>query len=291
MNQRVPQIIAMGGGDFTIEADGLRLERYVLAQTRRKSPRVAFLGTATGDACVYLAKFYSAFTTLRCRPTHVPLFARTPDLRKVLLSQDVIYVGGGNTKSMLAVWREWGIPKILREACQRGIVLTGVSAGAICWFQTGVTDSWAGRLAPLPCLAFLPGTGCPHYDGEIERRPALHRMVADGDVPPAIAIDDGAAAHYVARKLVRVVSARPHARGYEVRRKGLRAIETPLPMVRLTRFGRPAKALITASADRGGVFAPECPNRLVSNVIMVTAQPRTLPHIGRRRCDTCSWTT
>ena len=231
------QIIAIGGGSFTVEPENPRLERYVVAQTRKRHPKVCFLGTATGDADTYVAKFYSAFTRLGCRPTHIPLFARTPDLRRVLLSQDVIYVGGGNTKSMLAVWREWGIPAILREAWRRGIVLAGVSAGAICWFKVGVTDSWAGRLAALPCLGLLPGTGCPHYDGELERRPSLHRMVASREVPAALALDDGAAAHFVGRRLVRVVGSRPKARGYAVWRKGLEAVETPLPTAHLTRAG------------------------------------------------------
>ncbi len=237
MTAKKSQIIAIGGGSFTVEPENPRLERYVLAQTGRKRPKICFLGTATGDADAYVAKFYSAFTKLDCRPTHVPLFARTPDLRGELLGQDVIYVGGGNTKSMLAVWREWGIPAILREAWRRGIVLTGVSAGAICWFEAGVTDSWAGRLAALPCLGFLPGTGCPHYDGEVERRPSLHHMVASREVPAALAIDDGAAAHFVGRRLFRVVSARPNARGYTVRRRGSEALETPLPAARLTRAG------------------------------------------------------
>jgi peptidase E len=241
MTPKKRQIVAMGGGSFTVEPDNPRLERYVLAQTGRKRPRICFLGTATGDADSYIAKFYAAFTKLDCRPTHIPLFARTPDLRKELLDQDVIYVGGGNTKSMLAVWREWGIPPILREAWRRGIVLTGVSAGAICWFDMGVTDSWAGRLAALPCLGFLPGTGCPHYDGEVERRPSFHRMVASREVPAGIGIDDGAAAHFVGRRLVRVVSARPKAGGYAIRRRGREAIETPLPVARLTRGGAPPR--------------------------------------------------
>ena len=237
MSTKRPQIIAMGGGSFTVEPENPRLERYVLAQTRKRNPKICFLGTATGDADTYVARFYESFTKLGCRPTHIPLFARTPDLRKALLSQDVIYVGGGNTKSMLAVWREWGIPAILREAWRRGIVLTGVSAGAICWFRTGVTDSWAHRLAALPGLGFLPGTCCPHYDGEKERRPAAHRLVAARHVSTTLALDDGAAAHFVGRTLVRVVSARPMARGYEVRRKGAAAVERSLPTTRLTRTG------------------------------------------------------
>lgn len=249
MPKRGPQIIAMGGGSFAANPENPRIERYIVAQTGKKQPSVCFIGTATGDADVYLAKFYAAFTKIGCRPSHLPLFARTPDLRKTLLSQDVIYVGGGNTKSMLAVWREWGIDAILREAWRKGIVLAGVSAGAICWFDAGVTDSWAGHLAALPCLGLLKGGACPHYDGEVERRPAVHRLVGASEMPATLALDDGAAAHFVGRTLLRVVSVRPEARAYEVRRHAGRVAETPLPAVGLTKTGAlPASARRRARA-------------------------------------------
>jgi peptidase E len=226
------QIIAIGG--FSKGSSRQPVEEYILSQARRRNPSVCFLGTASGDAESYIRKFYKAFANYRCRPTHVPLFGRTPDL-KTLLTQDVIYVGGGNTKSMLAAWREWGLPQILRKAWSWGTVLAGFSAGAICWFDTGVTDSWADKLRPLPCLGFLPGTCCPHFDSESERRPALHRLVASGTVPRALALDDGAAAHFVGRRLVRIVSSERGGGGYDVRRQASRAVETALPVVRLSR--------------------------------------------------------
>lgn len=225
------QIIAIGG--FPKGSRNRSIERYILAQARRRNPSVCFLATASGDSHRYIRRFYRAFAGFRCRPTHVPLFARTPDLKDVLLTQDVIYVGGGNTKSMLATWREWGIPQLLRRAWSQGIVLAGWSAGAICWFEMGITDSWAAELRALPCLGFLPGTCCPHFDGEPERRPALHRLVAAKAVSGAMALDDGAAAHFVGRRLVRVVSSRRIGGGYEVRREGSRSVETALPVVRL----------------------------------------------------------
>jgi peptidase E len=206
---------------------------YILAQARRAKPSVCFIPTASGDADSYVTRFYTAFTKLKCQPMHVPLFGRTPDLREVLLAQDVIYVGGGNTKSMLAVWRDWRIPHLLGRAWRSGTVLAGVSAGAICWFRTGITDSWADRLAPLRCLGWLPGTCCPHYDGEPERRPAVHRIVEVRAVPSVLALDDGVAAHFVGRKLSRVVSSRPNAGAYHVRRSGALVIEETLPVTRL----------------------------------------------------------
>ena len=230
---RKTQIIAMGGGGFSMEPDNPALDLYILAQARKRTPSICFLATATGDADGYIEKFYTAFKAHRCRPSHVPLFRRTPDLTQALLTQDVIYVGGGNTKSMLAVWRDWDLPRLLRRAWMNGTVLAGISAGAICWFRMGVTDSWGKGLTGLPCLGLLPGTCCPHYDGEPERRPAVHRLVASGAVSRALALDDGAAAHFVERRLSRIVSSRPNARAYSVRRRGTGAVETALPVTSL----------------------------------------------------------
>ncbi len=227
------QIIAMGGGGFTATPDNPALELYALAQTRKANPSICFLPTATGDDSTYIAKFYATFAKQRCRPTHISFFERTPNLKEILLSQDLIYVGGGNTKSMLAVWREWDLPKILRRAWNSGIVLAGVSAGAICWFDSGVTDSWAVNLAPLRCLGLLPGVCCPHYDGEADRRPAVHHFVAKGILPEVLAIEDRAAAHFEGRKLKRIVSYRPGAGAYRVHRMGREVIETALPVTRI----------------------------------------------------------
>jgi len=222
------QIVAMGGGGFSMEPDNPALDHFIVSLARRESPSVCFLATATGDAESYIESFYAAFRKLPCRPTHVPLFARTPDLQTVLLEQDVIYVGGGNTKSMLAVWREWEIPALLRRAWEAGTVLAGVSAGAICWFETGVTDSWGAGLNPLPCLGFLSDACCPHYDGEAERRPALHRLIEQGTITTALALDDGAAAHFVDGTLANIVSSRPEARAYRVERVNGQVRETVL---------------------------------------------------------------
>jgi peptidase E len=220
MPGRKRQIIALGGGGFLMEPANPALDLYVLRQGRTARPAVTFLGTASGDADSYLVRFYKAFTRHDCRPSHLPLFQRTPQLRDHLLRQDIIYVGGGNTKSMLAVWRDWGLPMLLKEAWEEGIILAGVSAGAICWFQHGLTDSWADKLVVLECLGFLEGSCCPHYNGEPERRPAYHALLSKGDMLPGVAIDDGAAIHLVEGAIHRVVASRPHARAYRV---GVRA--------------------------------------------------------------------
>jgi peptidase E len=211
------QIIALGGGGFSMEPDNLALDRYILAQSRRANPSVCFLPTASGDADGYIVKFYASFTDLDCRPSHLSLFGRTPaDLGAFLLEQDVIYVGGGNTRSMLALWREWRLDDALHAGWERGVVLAGLSAGAICWFEQGVTDSVAGRLGALAGLGLLEGSCCPHYDGEAERRPAYQQMVATGQISPGYGLDDGAALHFVGTDLQAVVASRPEARAYRV---------------------------------------------------------------------------
>jgi peptidase E len=224
------QIIAMGGAALPIELDNLLLVDYFLKQTGKRKPKVAFIGAAHGDADAGRLRFYAGFSQFACRPTHLPLFARTPrDLASFVLEQDAIFVGGGNTKSLLAVWREWGLDRYLRDAWEAGIVLGGASAGSICWFEHGVTDSIAGALTAMPCLGFLRGANCPHYDSEKERRPAFRRMVARGTLADGIAADDGVALHYEGTKLLRAVSSRPRAKAWRVRKSGTRAIETRLP--------------------------------------------------------------
>jgi peptidase E len=228
MTGKMRQIIALGGGGFLAEPDNPALDVYVLRQARTARPAVTFLGTARGDPDSNLVKFYQAFSGYECRVSHLPLFQRTPNLRDHLLRQDIIYVGGGNTKSMLATWREWDLPTLLREAWHDGIILAGVSAGAICWFQQGLTDSWAEKLTVLECLGFLEGSCCPHYDGEPERRPAFHEFLLTGEILPGVAIDDGAAIHFVEGEMHRVVASRPEARAYQVRVREGAVQEEPL---------------------------------------------------------------
>ena len=238
-------IIAIGGGGFIADLENPLLDLYVLAQARVKVPSVCFVGTATGDSDRLVARFYTAYSQLKCRPTHLPFFARTPDVREFLMKQDVIYVGGGNTKSMLAVWREWALPDVLRSAWRAGTVLAGVSAGAICWFDDGITDSWADQLNVMPCLGMLPGTCCPHFDTEADRRPAVHALVADGVVNDVLALDDGVGAHFVGRRNVANVSSRPHAGAYRVRRNRSGAVvQTSLPIVRLAEWAGTAAGRI-----------------------------------------------
>jgi dipeptidase E len=225
------QIIAMGGGGFSMEPDNLALDRYVLAQANVKRPAVCFLPTASGDADLYVLNFYKAFSTLDCQPAYLSLFRPpTADLEGYLLAQNVIYVGGGNTRNMLVLWREWGLDAILRKAYEAGIVLAGISAGANCWFEQCSTDSVPGALGVLPGLGFLPGGFCPHYDGEAERRPSLHRFVLEDRIPPTYAAENSAAVHFVDERLVAALSSMPDAKVYRVAKVDGQVVEAALEM-------------------------------------------------------------
>jgi peptidase E len=217
MSDRVKQIIPIGGGGFYRDSENLELEKYIIRQSGSENARTAFLPTASGEPDHYVSSFYAAFLKLNCRPSVLTFFKRTPDLRSFLLSQDIIYVGGGNTKSLLAVWHDWGMPEILREAWQSGIVLTGVSAGAICWFEQGLTDSFSDGLRPLACLGILPGSCCPHYDGEAQRRPSYHRLIASGEISAGVAIEDWTGVHFKGKEIHKVITSKRGARAYSVR--------------------------------------------------------------------------
>jgi dipeptidase E len=226
-------VVAMGGGGFSMEPDNPLLDDFVLelgrAVSGRERPRVSLIPTASGDAPLYVRNFYDAFAP-KAAASWLPLFERDPrDLRSFLLGQDVVYVGGGNTENMLAIWRVHGVDAILREAWEAGVVMAGLSAGSLCWFESGTTDSFGPGLAPFhDGLGFLPGSHCPHYDGEALRRSSYQRLVADG-LAAGHAADDGAALHFVGTELVEVVTSRPAASAYRVESVDGRIVETALP--------------------------------------------------------------
>jgi dipeptidase E len=225
-------IVAMGGGGFSMEPRNTRLDDFVLGLARRnRRPRVCFVGTATGDSDSYIRRFHEAFPPSRAAATHLTFFERTvSDLKSFVMEQDVIYVGGGNTANMLALWRLHDFDKVLRAAWNAGVVMAGISAGAICWFEDGLTDSFGVPTRALnDGLGFVRGACCPHYDGEKDRRPVLLRLIKRG-FPPTLALDDGAAAHFVGRRLEEVVSSRPKARAMRVELIKGAVVEKALPV-------------------------------------------------------------
>jgi dipeptidase E len=208
-------IVALGGfGDTPEQTE--RLIRHVLELTGNDRPRLLIVPTATADSAESVAAYYEHFAP-STDASVLRTFPYPPsDLRARVLDQDAIWVGGGNTANMLAIWRVHGIDVLLREAWEAGIVLFGASAGMICWFEAGVTDSFGPQLAGLPDgLGFLAGSACPHYDGEELRRPRYRELV-DGGFPPGVAADDGVGLHYEGTELVEVVSCRPATAAYRV---------------------------------------------------------------------------
>jgi dipeptidase E len=228
-------IVAMGGGGFSTDDRGL--DRYVLDLLGARRPKVCFVPTATASAATYVTRFLEAFPSSSFEPSFLDLFDRTvSDLHGFLCEQDMIYVGGGNTANMLAVWRVHGADRALRDAWEAGVVLCGVSAGANCWFEASTTDSFLrGRADPLPDgLGFLRGSYCPHYDGEPSRRPAFRALIAAGTLPPGVACDDGAAAHFVGTELHEAVTCRDGAAAYLLRPEGGDVVEEPIATRRLS---------------------------------------------------------
>jgi len=206
---------------------------HAAALSGAPAPGICLVNTASADDPASYLRMYQMLWPLRGRVRHLALFPmpNVADPADLLLSQDVIFVGGGSVANLVAVWRAHGLDRVLAQAWRSGVVLAGVSAGAICWFAGGTTDSFGPALRPFTAgLGLLPGSYCPHYDSEPLRRPRFRALVADGTLPPGIACDDGAAAHFADGELAEVVADRPGARGYRVgRAAGGQAAETPLP--------------------------------------------------------------
>jgi peptidase E len=214
-----PQILGMGG----YPDDALLEHALGLARGRR----ALYVATASAENAAGTIGWYERLRG-RAELTHVSFFPWPPaDLRELALAHDVILVSGGNTANALAIWRLHGFDEILREAWQEGILLTGWSAGMICWFEQGVTDSFGPQLAAMDCLGFLPGSACPHYDGEERRRPVYTQLVADG-LQPGIAADDDVGVHFAGTELREVVTSRAGATAYRVTRDGEQPLEARL---------------------------------------------------------------
>ena len=188
-------IIAIGGGGFGRNPGEGYIEQYILDQTNKDNPNICFIPTATGDNEAYKVNYYSTFSKLNCNPVHLDFFKRTPDLKKLISQQDAIFVGGGNTKSMLAVWKDWGLDSLLHQAYKDGVVMSGVSAGANCWFERAVVDSWEYDLKVIECMGFVKGNYCPHYDEEPLRRPSVKSFLEEDVFETCYASEGNAALH------------------------------------------------------------------------------------------------
>ncbi|MFL5953380.1 MAG: Type 1 glutamine amidotransferase-like domain-containing protein [Gaiellaceae bacterium] len=216
-------IVGLGGGGDTREQTD-RLYDYILGLTGKSRPRVLYVPTAAAEDPASTLWFYERFAA-RAQPSHLSTFPWPPkNVRELILSQDVIDVSGGNTANMLAIWKVHGIDAALRDAWENGVVLCGASAGMICWFEAGVTDSFGPQLEAMDCLGFLPGSACPHYDGEELRRPRYRELV-DAGFPEGVAADDGVGIHYEGTEIAEIVACRPGASAYRVTREGEERLE------------------------------------------------------------------
>jgi dipeptidase E len=276
-----------------MERDGSLLDDYVLSLTGATRPRVCFLPTASGDADHYVVRFYRRFSP-DCDASHVSLFRRDQgtggvedDLASHLLSQDLIYVGGGNVVSMLGAWRAHGLDAILRRAWRRGIVLCGPSAGSLCWFEQALS-AFHGAPRMVRGLGLLPYSNCVHYNAEPERHAEYHRFVADG-MRPGYAVDDGVALHFRGTSLERVVSSRADGGAYLVEPCGERVSETALEVEQLGDAGPRGDAEAwQANSATADAAAPTTPAVEVGAIAPVTrpatpARGRTAPASTTRR--------
>jgi dipeptidase E len=230
-------IVAVGGGSFRTYP-GNALDSWLLARTGKPRPKVAFLPTAAGDPEPAIEAFVRSFVERGCAPTVVRLFQRdVVDLAALLLAQDLILVSGGNTANQAVVWRVHGVDAILRAAYERGILLAGWSAGGLCWFEGGVTDSFhVTELAPLTgLLGLLPGSFCPHYDSEGGRRPYYHQLVGSGALPAGYAADDGVGLVFEDGVFAQALSFLEGASAWRVEPHAAGVRETPIPARLLTR--------------------------------------------------------
>jgi dipeptidase E len=212
------QLLALGGGGFTMEPTNPLLDDFVLSLTAAKEPRILFLPTASGDTTAQINAFYARFTDRLCVPEHLSLFrldeAKRP-LTEIVLEQDIVYVGGGSMRNLLAIWRAHGLDRLLERAWRAGVVLAGLSAGAMCWFEGGITCS-SGPPAPMPGMGLLRGSLTVHADGQPERLPVWLSNVRDGTLPGGWAVDDGVGLLFCDQRLERVVSSRPGAAALRV---------------------------------------------------------------------------
>jgi peptidase E len=245
MSMRPPQIVAFGGGGFSMEAGNPLLDDYVLQVTGVARPKVCFVPTASGDADHYIVRFYRRFAAV-ADTSHVSLFRRDKgagavegDLEAHLLQQDLIYVGGGSVLSLLGTWRAHGVDAMLKRAWRRGVTLCGLSAGSLCWFSEAIT-AFHGPPAPVRGLGLLPHSNCVHYDGEARRGDVFRRMVAAGEMREGYAAEDGAALHFEGRELLRVVASRPEARAFRVSTDGEHELAVQY-------LGRPAHAALAVA--------------------------------------------
>jgi len=221
-------IVAIGGNSFP-KGTLTPIMRYVHSLAGRDVPRICLIPTASGDSQLVIDNFYATFAAVPGEYCHLTLFDhKTPDVAALLAEQDAIIVGGGNTRNMLLLWEAWGVDKAIRAAWERGTVVAGQSAGGLCWFEAGITDSYPRQFREIECLGWVPGSFCPHYDSEPGRQPVLERLISDGALPAGYAAEDDAAIHLTGGEISCVLSQKPGKTVYAVRAENGAFVREPL---------------------------------------------------------------
>lgn len=221
------QIITLGGGGFSDDPDNPMLDLYILAQSDKQKPKICFLPTASNDADDYVEKFYKTYSKLPAVPMHLCLTkgkTHAGKLESFIFSQDIIFAGGGSPRLEMKIWRKTGMDRILKKAWRRGIILSGMSAGAMCWFNDIFSDPKDdGNYKRISGLGLLPGSLCPHYNSRGELRKAFGSLIAKCELKIGYGVEDNCALHFTGTELTRVVSAYPEAQAYRVYRTGRKA--------------------------------------------------------------------
>ncbi len=216
-----------------MEPENGLLDKYVLDLVPKKRPKICFMGTASNDGKEYRDMFYNFFEQMQCEPSHLALTHPPRNIESFIMDKDIIHVGGGNTKLIIETWKKFGVDKMMRRAWNAGVILTGMSAGAICWFQDGITNPAPGSLSRLPCLGLLSGSFCPHYEDREELKREYHKLILDGSIGEGFGVEDGAALHFADSQLIRVVTSRPTANAYRVRKVRNKIVEEHLEKIYL----------------------------------------------------------
>jgi peptidase E len=221
------QIITLGGGGFSDDPGNPMLDLYILSQSGKPKPKICFLPTASNDADDYIEKFYNAYSKLPAVPTHLSLTkgkTHASKLESFIFSHDIIFAGGGSPRLEMKIWRKTGMDRILKKAWRRGIILSGMSAGAMCWFGDIFSDPKDdNNYKRIGGLGLLPGSLCPHYNNRGELRKAFSRLIAQSVIDDGYGVEDNCALHFTGKELTRVVSAYPEAKAYKVFRTGRKA--------------------------------------------------------------------
>ena len=248
--KRPRQIVALGGGMFSMEADNGLLDKYILNLALKEKPKICFFGTASNDGAEYREMFYRFFNEQNCEPSHLSFLDPPDNIEEFIMEKDIIHVGGGHTAMIIDTWKKFGVDKIMKKAWESGIILSGMSAGAICWFDDGITNPSPGVLARLPCLGLLNGSFCPHYDDRAELKTAYHKLILDGIIEEGFGVEDGAAVHFVGNAPLRVVTSRTGVTAYKVRKIRNKISESPMEAVYLGKESdKVSDTVVTKNSD------------------------------------------